>query len=397
LIPAADGPPSGAGVSSGMNWDDLLAAACRGEGLSSAYQPIVDTARGTVVGYEALARFSGFTEKNPEVWFAAARSHGMAAELEAAALRTALAARSTLPPNCFLTVNVSPELLPTASIRRIWREEGNLGGLVVELTEQTPIDSYVELEPDLNQLRAAGALIAVDDAGAGYAGLRHLLALRPSLIKIDRELVQDVDRDEAKRALISMFGSFAGRVDAWILAEGVERVEELDALVALGVPLVQGYCVGRPAPPWAGVDLDLAHRLASKRPVARKTVIRDVLETAPTASTAALAAEAFAENPALQSVVLLGEHLRPVAVLDADTAGFGLVSPGMRVNLDTPLNEALARSMTRTKASRFEPLLVTDNAGRYAGVARLERMITALTDATGADGRRRSSGGAPAD
>jgi hypothetical protein len=83
-------------------------------------------------------------------------------------------------------------------------------------------------------------------------------------------------------------------------------------------------------------------------------------------------------------------------VLDADTAEFGLVSPGMRVNLDTPLNEALARSMTRTKASRFEPLLVTDNAGRYAGVARLERMITALTDATGADGPRRSSGGGPA-
>jgi hypothetical protein len=85
---------------------------------------------------------------------------------------------------------------------------------VVELTEQTPIDSYVELEPDLNQLRAAGALIAIDDAGAGYAGLRHLLALRPSLIKIDRELIQDVDRDEAKRALISMLGTFASRVDA---------------------------------------------------------------------------------------------------------------------------------------------------------------------------------------
>jgi EAL domain-containing protein (putative c-di-GMP-specific phosphodiesterase class I) len=215
LISAADGPPPSAGSDSGMNWDELLAAACRGEGLSSAYQPIVDTSRGAVVGYEALARFPGFSEKNPEVWFAAARSHGRSAELEAAALRPALAARDTLPPNCFLTVNVSPELLPTENIRSVWREEGNLGGLVVELTEQTPIDSYVELEPDLNQLRAAGALIAIDDAGAGYAGLRHLLALRPSLIKIDRELIQDVDRDEAKRALISMLGTFAGLNPCW--------------------------------------------------------------------------------------------------------------------------------------------------------------------------------------
>ena len=223
--------------------------------------------------------------------------HGRSAELESAALRTALAARSTLPPNCFLTLNVSPELLTTEEIRSVWRNEGNLGGLVVELTEQTPIDSYVGLEPDLNQLRAAGALIAVDDAGAGYAGLRHLLALRPSLIKIDRELIQDVDRDEAKRALIEMLGTFAGRVDAWILAEGVERVEELDALVSLGVPLVQGYYLARPAPPWAGIDLDLAHRLASKPPVTHKAVIRDVLESATTATTAALAAEAFADNP----------------------------------------------------------------------------------------------------
>ncbi|MEC5182093.1 EAL domain-containing protein [Arthrobacter sp. CG_A4] len=380
--PAADGPAPTGSASAAPDWVELLAAACRGEGLAAAYQPIVDTSRGTVVGYEALARFPGFDEKNPEVWFAAARAHGKSAELESAALRTALAARSTLPPNCFLTLNVSPELLPTEEIRSVWRQEGNLAGLVVELTEQTPIDSYLELEPDLNQVRAAGALIAIDDAGAGYAGLRHLLALRPALIKIDRELIQDIDRDEAKRALVGMLGTFASHVDAWILAEGVERVEELDALVSLGVPLVQGYCLARPAPPWAQIDLDLAHRLASKRPVTHKTVIRDVLETATTATSAALAAEAFADNPALQSVVLIGEHLRPIAVLDAAAAGLGIISPGMRVNLDTPISEALSRSMTRPQSSRFEPLLVTDNAGRYTGVARMERMITALT-ATG--------------
>ena len=376
--PAAGGPSSGGGAAPGPDWEELLAAACRGDGLAAAYQPIVDASRGTVVGYEALARFPGFTEKNPEVWFSAARVHGKSAQLESAALRTALRARSTLPPNCFLTLNVSPELLTTEEIRSVWRDEGNLGGLVVELTEQTPIDSYVGLEPDLNQLRSAGALIAVDDAGAGYAGLRHLLALRPSLIKIDRELIQDVDRDEAKRALIEMLGTFAGRVDAWILAEGVERLEELDTLVSLGVPLVQGYYLARPAPDWAGIDLDLAHRLASKPPVTHQGVIRDVLESATTATTAALAADVFAENPELQLVVLIGDHLRPISVLNPAAAGLGMVSQGMRVNLDTPLNEALARSMTRTSSSRFEPLLVTDNAGRYAGVARMERMITAL-------------------
>jgi EAL domain-containing protein (putative c-di-GMP-specific phosphodiesterase class I) len=377
LIPAA-GVPHPEAADSAPDWDRLLASACRGEGLSAAYQPIVDTSRGTVVGYEALARFPGYAEKNPEVWFSAAREHGKAAELEAAALRKALEARDALPANCFLTLNVSPELLTSESIRSVWREQGQLGGLIVELTEQTPIESYVGLEPDLNQLRAAGALIAVDDAGAGYAGLRHLLALRPSMIKIDRALIQDVDRDEAKRALIGMLGAFASRVDAWILAEGVERVEELDALVSLGVPLVQGYCLARPAPPWAGIDLDLAHRLASTRPAAHKTVIRDVVEPATTAVSVAQAAEAFAANPALEAVVLLGEHLRPVAVLDAGASALGVVSQGMRVNLDTPLSQALARAMTRSKDQRFDSLLVTDNAGRFAGVARMERMVIAL-------------------
>ncbi|MGO4119923.1 EAL domain-containing protein [Arthrobacter sp. YAF16] len=384
MIPAAGGPPSGSGATAPPDWDGLLASACRGEGLAAAYQPIVDTARGAVVGYEALARFPGYAEKNPEVWFAAARQHGKAAELEAAALRTALKARAALPANCFLTLNVSPELLTTECIRSVWRDEGKLGGLIVELTEQTPIDSYVELEPDLNQLRAAGALIAVDDAGAGYAGLRHLLALRPALIKIDRDLIQDVDRDEAKRALIGMLGAFASQVDAWILAEGVERAEELEALVSLGVPLVQGYYLARPAPPWAGIDLDLAHRLASARPVAHKTVIRDVVEPATTAGSVTQAADAFAANPALEAVVLLGEHLRPVAVLDAGASALGVVSPGMRVNLDTPLSQALARAMTRPKNQRFDSLLVTDNAGRFAGVARMERMIIALTGTAGA-------------
>jgi EAL domain-containing protein (putative c-di-GMP-specific phosphodiesterase class I) len=356
-----------------------LEAACRGDGVGSAYQPIADTARGTVVGYEALARFPGYSEKNPEVWFAEARRHGKSEELEAATLRMALTARASLPANCFLTVNVSPELLTSESIRAVWRDEGNLGGLIVELTEQTPIDSYVGLEPDLNQLRSAGALIAVDDAGAGYAGLRHLLSLRPSMIKIDRELIQDVDRDEAKRALIDMLGTFASRVDAWVLAEGVERVEELEALVSLGVPLVQGYCLARPGPPWVGLDPEMAHLLAASRPVRHKSVVRDVVEPSLTAGSVGEAAEALRTDPTLQFVVLLAEHRRPVSVLSAEAASLGIFSPGVRVNLDTPLPEALSRSMTRPAAHRFDPLLVTDNAGRFAGVARMERMITAVT------------------
>ncbi len=347
---------------------------CTGEGLTSAYQPIIDTVRGVIVGYEALTRFPGYAEKNPEVWFARAHRFGRAAELETAALRSAFAHRGSLPPNCFLTVNVSPALLTSPSVRGVWAEQGHLGGVIVELTEQTPIDSYLELEPHLQSLRAARALIAVDDAGSGYAGLQHLLALRPAVIKLDRELVRGIDVDEAKRALVEMLGLFASRVDAWILAEGIERVEELDVLAGLGIPLVQGYLLGRPAPPWQALDVDIALRLAARSRTAPASTVRGVVEPVATAASPHAAAALFASDPLLTDVVLL-ERRRPVAVLTAEATVLGIVSPGMVVNVDTPVDEALSRSITRDRDTRFTPLLVTDNAGRFVGIARLERLI----------------------
>lgn len=362
----------------GVSREDLLSA-CRGEGISSVYQPIVDTARGIVVGYEALVRFPGHDEKNPEAWLTAARRNGMAPNLEAAALRSALTHKDALPPNCFLTVNTSPDLLTSPEIRAVWAAQDGLGGLVIEMTEQAPIDSYVALEPDLNALRSAGAVLAVDDAGSGYAGLQHLLSLKPAMIKIDRELVKNVHRDEAKRALIGMLGNFAGRIDAWILAEGVELVEELDALLSLGVPLVQGYLLGRPAAPWASLDDDLAHRMVSNRKPAQADTVRDVLENALTVDSPAAAMDAFAADPSRTEVVLVEGRRRPVAVLTPASASLAVFNQDLRVNLDTPIRDALSRAVTREQYDRFSPLLVTDNAGRFAGVARLERLITALT------------------
>jgi EAL domain-containing protein (putative c-di-GMP-specific phosphodiesterase class I) len=364
----------------------MLQSASSGAGLSSVFQPIVDTRRGTIVGYEALARFDGYGESDPEAWFAAARRYGSAEELEVAALRSALAARSALPRNCFLTVNVSPDLLTSPGVRRVWQAEGDLSGLIVELTEQAPVESYLALEPDLHRLRAAGALIAVDDAGSGYAGLGHLLALRPALIKLDRALVRDVDRDEARRALVEMIGTFASRIDAWLLAEGVERVGELDTLVGLGVPLVQGYCLARPAPMWAGIDGGVRLRLAARQTREEKRTVRDLVEPAPAVAHIGEASAAFRADAGLASVVIIDMQHRPLAVLESDASHLGVASPGLRVNLDTGIAEALQRAMTRERGNRFEPLLATDNAGRFVGLVRLERMIEAVTSAVPGQG-----------
>ena len=369
---------------------EMVVAACQGHGTATAFQPIVDTARGSIVGYEALARFPGYEQKNPEVWFSAARVFGLSASLEAAALRHALSRRPDLPINCFLTVNVSPALLLSKEVQAVWAGEGGLGGIVVELTEQTPIESYVELEPALHRLRSAGAMIAVDDAGAGYAGLNHLLAIRPALIKLDRELVRDIDQDPAKRALVEMIGVFAGRIDAWILAEGIERVEELDALIALKVPLVQGYLLGRPGTSWAELNVDLAHRMVARTRDTGGATLRGVRETCLTAPSTRAASDQFATQPLVRRIVVIDEHQRPLWVVDAQHAELGVVSAGLRLNLDTPLKDALHRALTRGEKQRYDPLMITDNAGRYVGIASMDRLIAAVIDPTNEQSRSAS-------
>jgi EAL domain-containing protein (putative c-di-GMP-specific phosphodiesterase class I) len=331
--------------------------------------------RGVIVGYEGLARFDLVGGADVEELFARARTGLRAAEIEAVCLRVVLAERATLPTNCFLTVNVSPAVLSDDRIRAVWAENPDLRGVIVELTEQTAIDSYARIEPDLRTIRATGALLAVDDVGSGYAGLTRLLALRPALIKLDRELVRGIDTDEAKRALVEMIGTFSGRIDSWLLAEGIETAAEYDTVAALGVPLVQGYHVGRPGPAWPVLATPLAPARASRA----VTTVRDLCDAVPAVHTTADAARILADHSEVRTVVLLDHDDRPVSVLDGLGAQLGMTTEALRINLDTPVRDALLRAITRDTTDRYDPLILTDNAGRYAGVVRMERLIVAAT------------------
>ncbi len=354
----------------------MLAAACAGEGLTSHYQPIVDVARGVVVGYEALARFVDSPVTDPGLWFAKAREHGVLAELEAAALRSAIAARRTLPANTFLTVNLGPDVLQHPLVRDVLAGEKTLTGLVVELTEHARVDSYVALEPTLDWLRGDGALIALDDAGSGYAGLSHMLNIRPSFIKLDRELICGLDRDEAKQALVEMMGTLGSRLDSWLLAEGVETRAELDTLVRLGVPLVQGFHLARPAPPWAVLDDETAMHLLLSGRIATGTTLRSLLSDVPSSQSMDTAQGWFASEIA-EIVVVLDSDSRPISLLD-DAGMARSVSEVLRFNVDTPVADAAMRAVARAPYARQAPLVCIDNAGRFVGVVRIESIVKTL-------------------
>lgn len=345
-------------------------------GVHAEFQPVIDLARASVVGYEALARFDS-PVRSPLPWFDAARQHGRLEELEALALRRALDARAILPSNTFLTVNISPALIDTPRIREVWADFPSLGAVIVELTEHERIDSYADLEPALNRLRSAGALVAIDDAGAGYSGLQHVLSLRPDVIKLDRTLVEGLDRDEAKRALVEMLGTLAGRLDAWLLAEGIETGEELDVLIGLGVPLAQGYFLGRPGPAFPPIDADAAHRIMGQLRVQDTEGLRGLLEHVPT-STGREPARAAFDDDRVDTVVLLDERGRPEATVDLSGMVHAMRDSGLRVNVDTPVVDALQRAIVRGRAQRFHPLVCTDDAGRYVGIVRMERLVDTL-------------------
>ena len=130
----------------------------------------------------------------------------------------------------------------------------DLTGILLEVTEQELIADHERLNLELSALRSRGALIALDDTGAGYAGLQHMIVLRPEVIKVDRALVENIDTDSGKLALLDSFTTFARRTGAKVCAEGIETRAELTVLAELGVDYGQGYVFAKPGPPWPGVD-----------------------------------------------------------------------------------------------------------------------------------------------
>ena len=209
-------------------------------------QPIHALETGLSAGAEALARFTDASKRPPNLWFGEAFEVGLGVDLEIAAVRNALAAAAYVPPGHYMSLNVSPESALSGRLLPLLAESG-LSNLVLEVTEHSGIEDYAALEAALAEMRPY-ARIAIDDFGAGYSSLRHILALEPDILKLDMSLVRDIDKDPAKRALAGAMVGFAGRVNARIVAEGIERVEERDVLRDLGVTYGQGYLFSRPMP-----------------------------------------------------------------------------------------------------------------------------------------------------
>jgi len=211
------------------------------------FQPIVDLRTGAVVAVEALARFAEEGGRPPDVWFGEAAAVGLGVELELGACRAALAQLGGLPALARLSVNLSPETLRSPELLALLDEFPG-ERLAVELTEHAPVEDYEALRAALAQLRERRVQVMIDDAGAGFSSLRHVLGLAPDMIKLDVSLTRDIDADPLRRALAASLVSFAAEIPARIVAEGIETHGELAALRTLGIAYGQGYYLGGPGP-----------------------------------------------------------------------------------------------------------------------------------------------------
>jgi len=223
-------------------------------GLKIVHQPIVDLDNGVVAGYEALSRFAD--GRPPDRHFHEAWSVGRGLELELATVRAALSAIDRLPEGTYLSINASPSVVLSDAFLHLVEEEGS-GRIVIELTEHEQVEDYQALRRALDALRSRGIRVAVDDVGAGFASLRHVLMLDPDILKLDVALTRGVEVDRAQAALASLLVSFAARIGASVVAEGIETERQRDALRLLGVRLGQGFLLGAPSEAGFARHIDL--------------------------------------------------------------------------------------------------------------------------------------------
>ncbi len=244
---------------------------------------------------------------------------------------------------------------------------------------------YDELDRAVRPLLERGVQVAVDDMGAGYSGLRHVIDLQPTYLKLDRTLISGIDRDAKRAALVDALLHYARQAGSHIVAEGVETAQELETLRELDVPLAQGYALARPAPPWPPLAIVLAPRAGADRGdgAGVASSYGEVAIVAPE-TTAEEAHARFAGDPLLEALVVLDANRDVLGLLTRHRLlaklghRFGFPLYGQRSVLTvadrqclrlaetTPWPELASRAMARSSESRHDPIVLLDVHGRFA-------------------------------
>jgi EAL domain-containing protein (putative c-di-GMP-specific phosphodiesterase class I) len=231
-----------------------LNAVLTGDPISIVYQPIFDLKQAQVSGFESLARFTTTPVRSPDAWFADAERVGLDVALEMKVIEKALASFTSLPSGIYVAFNVSPNIVINGQLGSAFKSMP-LDRIVLEVNEHVSIREYDEIAKAMAPLREQGLRVSVDDTGGGLSSFRHIVSLKPDIVKLPMSLTRNIDTDGARRALASALMQFSKENKCTIVAEGVETAAELKVLRALGITRAQGYFLGRPVPLAAAATL----------------------------------------------------------------------------------------------------------------------------------------------
>lgn len=251
---------------------ELLQEVILKEDVRTLFQPILDLKSRETLGYEGLTRGPQGTEfESPYMLFDIATESDLVFELDRLCRRNAIISATTLKPQHKLFVNLRPTTIqdPEFQGERMlaFLKEHNLSPsrIVLEFTERLAIENYDLFMEAMKTFTDLGFEIAIDDTGTGYSGLEKIVHLNPRYLKFDLMMVRDIDTSFVKREMLKAIHSLAVNVGADVIAEGIERVEELETLLELGIPYGQGFLFARPTPNFIEVPT-VEHRTVNEVP-----------------------------------------------------------------------------------------------------------------------------------
>ncbi|MFZ5773878.1 MAG: GGDEF domain-containing protein [Thermodesulfobacteriota bacterium] len=386
-------------------------------GLTAWFQPIYSRHSGEVFGYEALARLRDDRFRGVDIGalFRRAQAEGIISTLDMLCRENTFSRAAELgfvEKNAYLYVNICPATLMHPEHRGgmtdLLAEEFGIpkDRIILEITEQEAIRNYDLFKSSVEHYRKRGYKIAIDDFGAGYGGLKMLSIIEPDFLKVDRHFITNIDQDAFKYNLVDAIATVCHKMGITVIAEGIERQEELEAAARFDIDLLQGFLLARPSPSLSD------HRLAGmEREELRGTDCADVMSNACTIGNTVkyidplapgqpmmLAHQRFMDNPNLQGLPVVEEgrvlgmlsrtHFLEKQMLGPHGFGFALathrsirdvlVPDFLLVEASTPVEEVVRRIRARRGKHLYDDVCVARN-GRYVGTVAISALLETIT------------------
>jgi EAL domain-containing protein (putative c-di-GMP-specific phosphodiesterase class I)/GGDEF domain-containing protein/predicted transcriptional regulator len=380
--------------------------------INMIYQPIVSLKKGTVIGWETLARGpEGSHFLNPGVLFPFAEEVDLLFQLEKLCRQKAIQQLGGLGTEQKLFLNIHPHTIKDPyfvqgeTLKIIENAGLEPKNIVFEITERHSVEDYLLLNRIMDHYRNQGFLVAVDDAGSGFSSLQSIAELRPDYIKIDMSLVQGIHHNSLKRTLMETMISFAEKIGCTIIAEGIEVEDELNCLTAIGVHCGQGYLIGKPLFPKQLPDELISRKLINvasqdkNKVIKHMIMIRDLAENIISVQkeTKVKDIQKLLENNELSPGVVVLDQRRPVGLaMRNQLFKFLGAQYGVSLYYDKPIKSIMDNhplivdesspielvsqlAMNRKKSKLYDYIIIVNCEGFFYGVVSIQNLLEAMT------------------